>query len=203
MDKTGKNLAEYNVRNGQYQIGTGDVKPLTYLAGLTLSRAISEQKFYGDGDLQDILTTEPNITGSLVLTARDEDFEKDLGYIEDIEGGTASSLVKTLKTANIYCEVYHKEAGQPEKVKKLWLLNARVSPAGESYTQSGDSITVNNAEYPLSIIGVNRKTADGTSDYIDPTTGDTKKEWKMSSIPTDTGYDTFGDTVPVPKAKTV
>jgi len=80
----------------------------------------------------------------------------------------------------------------------LWLLNVRVSPANETFNQNTDSVNPNNTEYALTILGVNKKATGGTADFIDPVTGDTVKVWRMSSKPTDSGYATFGASVPVP-----
>lgn len=198
IDKTGKVLINYNVKNGQYQIGSGELKPLTYLDSLSLTRNVNTTSIYGDGEEQELLVSDSSVSGSLGMTAPDEQFEKDLGYIEDLADGQGSKLIKSLPPVNIYCEVYFQEKGSPAKVKKLWLLNARVTPPGETFSQNTDSVNPNNSEYPLTVLGVNKKASGGASDYIDPTTGDTVKQWKVSSKPTDSGYATFGASVPVP-----
>ena len=45
------------------------------------------------------------------------------------------------------------------------------------------------------------KAKGGTSDYVDAN-GNTKKVFKISSVPTDSGYATFLDSVPTPTVKT-
>lgn len=201
IDKTNKTLVEYNAKNGQYQIGSGSVSSLTYLSSVSISRNIASESLYGDGEEQDLLISESGITGSLVMTARDEEFEKDLGFVEELSAGQGSKLIKELPVVNIYAEIYFKQAGVVSKVKKAWFLNARVSPPNEAYNQSTGSLNTNAVEYPITIIGVNKKTTDGTADYVNAVTGDTEKVWRVTSIPTDAGYSAFGNTVPVPKQK--
>jgi hypothetical protein len=68
-------------------------------------------------------------------------------------------------------------------------------------SQTTDTVNANVYSIPIKSMGTNLKQEDGLKDYID-SNGNTIVVRKISSLPGDAGYDTFGDTVPVPK-KTV
>ena len=81
--------------------------------------------------------------------------------------------------------------------KKIWFLGVNVSPAGQSLSQNTDGINETTASYPITIKGTNLKAVGGTDDFVD-VNGNTIKVFKVSSVPTDDGYATFLDSVPVP-----
>lgn len=202
-DKTGKTLLEYNCKNGVYSLGgTSDsVKALGYLSAVTLDKNISTAEKYGDGELQLTLINDKGGTGSLELTARDYDFEKDLGFALEISNGLAEVQVLDNKTIAVGYEVYYTKADGVVKTKKVWLLGVNVSPAGDGLAQNTDSINESAASYGITVKGVNLKKSTGNEDWTDEN-GNTKKVYKITSVPTDTEYATFLDSVPVPKAKT-
>lgn len=198
--KTGKILLEYNCKNGVYALAAGTVKPLGYLSSVTTDKNISTAEKYGDGELQLTLINDKGGTGTLELTARDSDFETDLGHVQEVANGLAEVQVLENKTISVGFECYITGADGVVKTKKVWLLGVNVSPAGDSLSQNTDSINEATASYPITIKGEYLKDSTGTNVWKD-TNGNTKKVFKITSKPGDTGYDTFLDSVPVPKVK--
>ena len=200
MNKEGKVLIQYNCKNGVYSVDGSEVNPLGYLVSSTLDTNISTKDIYGDGELQLSILTDKGLTGSLEMTAQDEDFETDLGFLKAIEQGLARVQVLQNKTVSVGYETYITTSDGVTKTKKVWLLGVNVSPAGESLSQNTDTTNEVTASYPLTIKGVNLKASGGSADYVDEN-GNTIKVFRISSVPTDSGYSTFLDSVPTPTAK--
>lgn len=201
--KEGKTLVQFNVKNAVYAVvGEDEVKPLAYMNTFTKDRNVSTKNLYGDGELQDTLTSDRSITGAIGTTARDMDFEKDLGFIQEIAGGGLAELaVKDSKRVNVGFETEYKEKGKPVKTKKVWLLNIVVTPPNESLTQNQDDINESTFDYNYTGFGENLQAATGSGDFVDEN-GMTKKIYTVSSVPGESNYDTFLNSVPVPKAAT-
>lgn len=195
--KAGKVLIEYNCKNGVYSLDNSTVKPLSFLASITTDKNTTTAEKYGDGELQLTLINDKGSTGTLELTARDYDFETDLGFSKAIAQGLAEVQVLENKNIAIGFECYFTGNDGITKTKKIWFLGVNVSPAGQSLSQNTDGINETTASYPITIKGTNLKAVGGTDDFVD-VNGNTIKVFKVSSVPTDDGYATFLDSVPVP-----
>lgn len=200
-DKTGKTLVQFNVKNGVYAVeGTpSTVKPFTFMNTFSKDRNVTVKNLYGDGEVQDSLISDRTITGAIGATARDLEFEKDIGFIqEDGGGGTDEIAVTSYKRVNFGFETEYKEKGKPSKVKKVWVLNTQITPPNESITQNQDDITESTFDYNYTGYGVNKKDSQGTAEYVDKN-GKPIKVYTVSCMPDEEGYATFLDSVPVPK----
>lgn len=205
--KNGKNIIEFNCKNGVYSLydgsAYGTVKPLGYLTAISTEKNIDTKDIYGDGEVIYSQTNDKGSTGSLELSARDDDFEKDLGFAMAISQGLAEAQILESKVVAIGAECYIvvKDANGAitQKTKKVWWLNVSVSPASTSLSQNTDTTNEATVSYPLTIKGVNLQAASGSVDYVDAN-GNTRRIFKVSALPTDSGYATFLDTVPTPKA---
>lgn len=197
--KAGKKLIEYNCKNGVYSVDGTEVKPLGYLVSNTLDKSISTKDIYGDGELQLSVLSDRGMTGTLEMTARDDEFETDLGFVKMIAQGLADVQVLQNKTISVGYENYILTADGITKTKKVWLLGVNVSPASDSLSQNTDTTNEATASYGLTVKGVNLKDNVGSSDFVDEN-GNTLKIFKVSSVPGQNGYDTFLDSVPTPKA---
>ena len=202
MSKAGKNFKTFNCKNGVYSVDGKTVKPLTYLNAVNLDRNIATNNLYGDGGVVLALTNDSGISGTLETTARDVDFEQDLGFVEEITQGLAEVQVLGSKTVSIGYECYDLDDQGNQKTKKVWLIGVNVAPASESLSQNTDGMNDSPASYGLTVKGENLKDSAGTADYTDAN-GNTKKVYKISCLPTNANYDTFFDNVPTPTAKTV
>lgn len=198
-NKTGKKLIEYNCKNGVYSVDGTEVKPLGYLVSNTLDKSISTKDIYGDGELQLSVLSDRGMTGTLEMTARDDEFETDLGFVKMIAQGLADVQVLQNKTISVGYENYILTADGITKTKKVWLLGVNVAPASDSLSQNTDTTNEATASYGLTVKGVNLKDNAGSSDFVDEN-GNTLKVFKVSCLPTDQGYETFLDSVPTPKA---
>ena len=195
--KAGKKLIEFNCKNGVYAVDN-TVKPLGYLVSNTLDKSISTKDIYGDGELQLSVLSDRGMTGTLEMTARDNEFETDLGFVKAIAQGLADVQVLQNKTIAVGYENYILTADGITKTKKVWLLGVNVSPASESLSQNTDTTNEATASYGLTVKGVNLKSSDGSTDYVDEN-GNTMKVFKVSCMPNDDGYETFLDSVPTPQ----
>lgn len=200
-NKKDKDLAQFNVKNAVYNIdGTSDVKPLTYMNTFTKSRNVNVTPLYGDGEVQVSLYADTTISGAIGTTARDEDFEKDIGLALALADASLGEIaVNSVKKINFGFETEIVGKDGVVKVKKVWVFNVQVSPPNESLTQTQENITQSTVDYNYTGYGVNAKANDGNSDYINPETGKTVRVYTASKKPSDTGYATFLDSVPTPK----
>ena len=200
--KEGKTLIEYNCKNGVYNLGGDDstIKPLGYLSSITLDKNIQTKDIYGDGDLQLSILSDKGFTGTLEMTAKDDEFDVDLGFAMKISQGLAAIQVLQNKTIAIGFETYITTEDGVTKTKKVWLLGVNVSPASDGLNQNTEQINENSASYGITVKGTYLKATGGTTDYVDAN-GNTIKVYKVTSIPSDTGYATFLDSVPVPTVK--
>ena len=197
-NKANKKLIEFNCKNGVYAVD-GEVKPLGYLVSNTLEKSISTKDIYGDGELQLSVLSDRGMTGTLEMTARDDEFESDLGFVKTIAQGLADVQVLQNKTIAVGYENYILTADGLTKTKKVWLLGVNVAPASDSLSQNTDTTNEATASYGLTVKGVNLKASSGETDFVDEN-GNTLKVFKVSCLPNDTGYATFLDSVPVPTA---
>ncbi len=200
--KEGKTLIEYNCKNGVYSLGgnEAEIKPLGYLSSITLDKNIQTKDIYGDGDLQLSILSDKGFTGTLEMTAKDDDLDVDLGFAMKISQGLAAIQVLQNKTIAIGFETYITTEDGVTKTKKVWLLGVNVSPASDGLNQNTEQINENTASYGITVKGTYLKSTGGTTDYVDAN-GNTIKVYKVTSIPSDTGYATFLDSVPVPTVK--
>lgn len=200
MDKTGKVLVSFNVKNGQYAVD-GEIKPLNYLTKFSKEKNLKTKTIYGDGELLTTLVNDQGFTGIIGMLAQDIEYNKDMGFMEELSSGLAEIKQVAIKEHNLYFETQYMAKGDVTKTKKVWVFGVEVQSPSESLEQNTDDINESNVEYPITIKGTNIKSSDGTTDYVNPTTGDVMKCYTYSKVPTDDGYDTFEKTVPVPTIK--
>jgi len=198
MTKTGKTLVEFNAKNGQYKTGAGTLKSLTWLTKVALEADVGESVIFGDGEEVLTLQNDKGYSITLGMTAPDTDFEKDNGISEEITGGIASIQRQTRPENAIYFETNFAGDDGTTKTKKVWLFGVTVSKPSITFDQTTDSPNASTVEYSGKVRGTNLKATGGATDYIDSTTGNTKKVFRLSAVPTDTGYSTFDASVPVP-----
>ena len=144
------------------------------------------------------MLSDRGMTGTLEMTARDDEFEADLGFVKQIAQGLADVQVLENKTIAVGYETYILTADGVTKTKKVWLLGVNIAPASESLSQNTDTTNEATASYGVTVKGVNLKNAEGSEDYTDGN-GNTIKVFKISSVPGTEGYETFLDSVPTPK----
>lgn len=205
MSKTGKTLISFNVKNGQFAVkGSSSYESpqsLTWLTKFSKEKNLSTKPIYGDGEMQITLVNDKGFTGIIGMTAQDIEYNKALGFAKDIDGGLAEVKQLSIVENALYFETDYCGKDGVTKTKKVWVFGVETQAPSESLDQNGDDISESNVEYNLTIKGTNLKDTDGTTDYVDSTTGQTVKCYTYSKVPTDTGYSTFGSAVPVPKVQ--
>lgn len=199
-DKATKPLIEYNIKNVVYSVDGSEVKPWAYAMALQLSRSSENKDIYGDGELQLSILTDTGMTGNIDATARDTEFEKDLGFVMDMDNGTGEVSIVQNKSISIGAEVYITTKDGTTKVKKKWWFGVNITPASESLSQNTTTINEANASYGMTVKGVPLMDSTGLSEYKDEN-GVGRKCFSKSCVPGDTGYETFLDTVAKANAK--
>ena len=200
--KTGKDLAQFNVKNAVYALeGTpSTVKPMTWMNTFSKDRNVATHAFYGDGEMIVSLASDRSVSGTIGATARDDDFEEDVGLaIAPDGGGTAEIAVKSMPRICFGFETDYIGADGIRKAKKTWVFGVQVSPPNDSFTQDQDDITQSAADYAYTAYGVDLLDAEGETAYVDGN-GQKTKVFTWSKKPPDSGYAAFLDSVPVPKA---
>lgn len=195
-----QNMLKFNIKNVKYN-AEDEVKDLTFATSLTLESEYNEEKIYGDGEVILVLANDQGKTGTLGVIDIDNQFEKDLGRLIELEGGT---LAEIQQHGSVPVDIYYEVDAYDEGIKiviKNWLLGVTVGKASEGYEQTTDETNFGSFEYPLTISGVNLKATSGSDDYVDAK-GNKVKVFRATSYPGDTGYETFGASVPTLKVKT-
>jgi hypothetical protein len=197
------NELQFDIRNVKYAVKDpithlyGTPKDLAHAESLSLEAVFSTQKQYGDGKIIATLSSDKGMTGSLILVQPAEDYEKDMGRKKVLDGGVAD----VTQLDDVEHAIYYEFSSVVSGVKstfKAWLFNVISGRHSEALTQSKENPTINNIDIPLTVMGDTVKNAAGTADYVDEK-GNGLIGTRLVSKPTDTGYATFGDTVPVLK----
>lgn len=200
MDKSGKVLIQFNVKNGQYAIKQNDawvISPLTWLNSFSKEKDLDSSDIYGDGEKQLTLVNDKGFTGTLGLTAQDYEYNKALGFNVQLSNGLAEVQQLSSIEHCIYFETQYTGKDGVAKTKKTWVFGVNAQAPSETYDQNTDSINQSTIEYAITIKGVNTMDSTGEAEYKDEN-GNTIKTFTLSKVPGDTGYDTFENTVPVP-----
>lgn len=202
ISKAGKTLIGYNVKNGQYATFSdgvyGTPASMTWLTKFSKEKNLSTKEIFGDGELQLLLVNDKGYTGTIGMTARDEEYEEALGFIMNLGAGTSEIQQLLIKEHAVYFESDYMGSDGDPKVKKTWVFGVTANSPSETYDQNTEDINQTNVEYPLTIRGAYLKQNDGATDYVNAN-GEKAKVFTYSKKPTDFGYATFGDAVPVPK----
>ena len=201
MDKTGKTLIQFNVKNGQYAIknnGSWTIAPLTWLNSFSKEKDMDTTDIFGDGERQLRLVNDKGFTGALGLTAQDYQYNKALGFNMELSNGLAEVQQLSAVEHCIYFETQYTGKDGIVKTKKTWVFGVEAQAPSETYDQNTDSINQSTIEYDITIKGVNTLDSTGQADYRDEN-GNTIKTYTLSKIPGDTGYDNFEATVPTPQ----
>ena len=196
-----QNLFKFNIKNLKYSFATaGSYESpidLAYANSIALESDYDETVLYGDGQKLAILADDKGKTGTLSVINIEDAYEIACGRALLVTGGIADvQQINTLEHA-IYYEVDALDDGGRITIKN-WLYGVITGKASESYEQTTDNPTINNYDYPLTVLGTTLQNTGDTADYTDAN-GNILKCYRITSYPDDTGYATFGDTVPAAK----
>ncbi|OHE41473.1 MAG: hypothetical protein A2Y16_05385 [Tenericutes bacterium GWF2_57_13] len=196
-------LLELNCKNLKYAVkGTlgayGTPKVWTGLKSISLEPNYEEKEVYADGDLVTVLVNDKGYTGEVVVTDKADDFEKDLGFREELAGALADVQQLDRKEVAIYLEIDNQSDAGIASTNKVWLLGVFVSRANDKVQQRESSPVTNDVTYKIRVSGDLKMTADGSAVYVNAN-GVSQRASKLTARPSHTGYATFGNTVPTPK----
>ena len=193
---------EFGIEDIRYSItGQTEVKQLGHAASLSLTVNYTEKNKHGSNAIIDILPSDLGFYGTLTMATMNPQFDIDCGRKVVLDGGVIADIpIKSLIPVSIFFKSTAKVPMEEGFTKKVWLLGCTTGAIPVALNQTTD--TVNEVEYaiPLNSIGIKLMTNDGTAEFEDAR-GQTTKIRRLTSMPTDAGYATFGDSVPVPKAK--
>ena len=167
-----------------------------YAQNITLNTVLSNTDRHADNRLVLQIPSDDGYEGSFGASARNDDLEKAIGYLNE----TAAGLVKTNVPYYIRGDFFYtfkaEFEGASAQVFKVWLLNVQCGKTAENASTDTNSITFGAYEYPLRVYGDTAVTPSGEI-YVDGN-GFRRVVTMMISRPGDEGYDTFGDQVPEP-----
>jgi len=199
-------MVKFNCKNLKYSIPTAPKTypapiEIAYATAVTLEADYNETKLYGDGMVIGIIGDDKGKTGTIGVTNIEDDYEIACNRAILLDDGSHGDIQQraTIEHA-IYFEVDALVLGVTKTVK-FWMFGCITGKAGETFQQTEDDPTINNYEYPLTVLGQNLEANLSTDDFVD-TNGNTIKVFRMKSVPGDADYATFGDTVPTPKSAT-
>lgn len=200
-----KTLVRFNIKNAKYALkGEGGTYespvPFGYSDSIALQADYSEKVLYGDGRKVATLPNDKGKTGTLTLLALDEAYEIAMKRRMKTASGVAE--IKQLASVEhaIYFEFdYLDETTGATKTGKTILYGVTSGRPSETLNQTTEDINNNNVDISLNIKGELMKDSTGSSNYKDAN-GNEVYAWQETSIPGDTGYETFGATITVPKA---
>ena len=196
-----KNLFKFNIKNLYYSFATlGEYESpvaLAYANSIALEADYDELVLYGDGQKLAVLADDKGKTGTLSVTNIEELYEIACGRAMLVQGGLGDIQQLESKEHALYYEIEGILDGERITIKN-WLYGCITGKASESYEQTTDNPTVNNFDYPLTVLGTTLQNVAGTADYTDAK-GNIAKCFRITSYPTDDDYATFGATVPAAK----
>lgn len=196
-------LFKFNVKNVKYAVPAlgvyGAVKDLAYANSISLEADYNEIKLYGDGEILAVLGDDKGKTGTLSVTTIEKDYEVDMKRSMEAQSGLAEIQQRGSVEHAIYFETDAVKDGIAFTVKR-WLFGVSTGKASETYSQTTDDPTINNYDYPLTILGTNLKKATGDDNYVDAN-GNTIRVFSLTAFPEDTDFATFGAAVPIPRVK--
>ncbi len=191
-------IALYDESSGTY----GTVQDVNYAVEFAKEKSINTAAVYGDGEIQTTLVADSGMTGTLTLTAADQELEVLIGSKEIIDGAYIEREMKSIPRCAIGFETEYLIKGAAAKVKKVWHYGVEILPGATTLSQTTDTPQTNNFAYPLTIYGNNIKNAAGTADDVD-SDGQTRKGFSKSVTPDHDDYATFLATVSALKMVTV
>lgn len=191
-----QNMKVAKKENGTY----GEIAPFNFAKNISLNSLLNAIEQHADNRLIFRVPKDDGYDGELGTTAQDTELEKSLGYYkEGKSGGIKTSLVSYARNAIYYEFTEHNEDGVAYAVK-VWLYNVEIGKASENTATDTDSIEFGNYSYPIRVYGDKLMASDGKNEYLDEN-GLGRNAFMYISRPGDTGYETFGDAVPVPEIK--
>ena len=199
-----KAAAYHGIQNMKFAKKTGGTyaaEPilLKYAKSLNPSALLEAVEQHADNRLLFRIPKDDGYEGEIGTTGQDPDFETLIGAAMDGTNGVIRTGLVSYARGALYYEFIERNAEGQASVAKVWMYNVEIGKGNESYTTDTNSAEFGDYTYPFRAYGDPVKAATGDADYLDAN-GMGRVAMMYISRPGDTGYDTFGATVPVPKA---
>lgn len=184
--------------NGSY---AAELLALKYAQSLNPSALLQAAEQYADNRLVCRIPSDTGYEGEIGTTAPDPELEKAAGYsIEGASGLITTNVASYLRGALYYEFLETDEDGQTSVVK-AWMFNVEIGKGAATHSTNQNSVQFGSYSYPFRAYGDKLMGSDGTSEYLDAK-GLGRTAYLYTARPSDAGYATFGDSVPVPKVAT-
>ena len=186
--------------NGAYATGDAVLKVL-YAKNLNPSSLLEAAEQYADDRLLFRVPNDKGYDVELGTTAPDPELDKAAGFA--IEGANGLMGVQQLNYARgaMYYEFKERDEDGKVSMAKCWMFNVELGKGSGNHATDESSIAFGSYTYPARVYGDDLMDSTGTKAYVDEN-GMGRKVFMYTARPGDTGYDTFGDSVPVPKVPT-
>lgn len=126
------------------------------------------------------------------------ELEKAAGFALEGANGLITTNIASYLRGALYYEFLELDEDGKQSVVKCWMFNVEIGKGSATYTTAKGSVEFGAYSYPFRAYGDPLKDSEGTDDYKDER-GVGRTAYLYTCRPDDTGYATFGDTVPVPK----
>ena len=196
--------AYHGAENGKYALRGADGTPgetveiFQYLKSVAYDPDVDTQEIYANDCKIMSIISDQGYTGSIGTTAQDRAFEEALGHLLTLDGMIADVNSNGFNRIDFYYEYKEETPNGTPYMVKVWILNLEVSKSSKENKTDEKSVSIGEYSYPITIYGDKVKSADGSAVYRDAN----GMEWiatRLIAVPGDTAYETFGDSVPVPK----
>ena len=192
--------AYHGISGAKYALRTNGapgtpVVAIEYAKSMSFAPQVEEQPVYANDRKVLALVSDTGYTGSLGTSAQDRGFETALGHIMTTAQGQATVNLLGHKRADLYYEYKEESEGGVVYTVKVWALNVEVGKATLEHATDENTAKIGEYAYPITVYGDKIKAATGDGYYRDAN-GNELTATSVISLPGDTGYATFGDTVP-------
>lgn len=194
-------LIRFNIQNAKYaaktSTGWGSFVSFGTSKKIALSPDMSSKKIYGDGVEQAEIVNERGKEVVLTLNTLCEAFELATGRKMNIANGVAEIDQKSTPEFVVYFETCAQDGDGSRAIAKTMLygITSTTRPT-ENYDQNTEELNESEFELAMRSKGIILKDSQG-ADYKDAK-GNTIRIFKLTKVPTDTGYSTFGESVVIP-----
>ena len=182
-------------KNGAYAT---DLIPLAYAQSLGLNAKLEAAELFADDRLICRVPSDTGYEGEIGMTTSAPELEKAAGFALEGAAGLITTDVAGYLRGALYYE--HREVDEDgvNRTVKTWVLNTEIGKGSKTHSTDQNSAQFGSYAYPFRSYGEPLLAADGTSEYLDEN-GVGRLAFFYSAWPDDTGYASFGQTVPVPK----
>ena len=182
-------------KSGTYDTALLDMK---YAQSINPSALLEAAEQYADNRLVCRVPSDTGYEGEVGTTAPDPELEKAAGFALEGANGLITTNIASYLRGALYYEFLELDEDGKQSVVKCWMFNVEIGKGCATYTTAKGSVEFGAYSYPFRAYGDPLKDSEGTDDYKDER-GVGRTAYLYTCRPDDTGYATFGDTVPVPK----